>query len=262
MKYILSLLFVFTISILGAQNKGEITRLTKTPLKAERFVGVDHFGALYFIENRTLFKQDKEEVFNFKDFQLGAIGSVDLLNPLKITLFYPDYNTAVILDNKLNEIERISFAMQPPFLNIINATTANDNRLWVFNNDTQQLELFNYRTKNHRELSQQLSETYKTHTSNYNFCFLLTEEKLRIYNIYGSLLESIPNTGITHLSNNNDRLIYKTGDELVLLTEKLSVKRRLSFDEMKIKDLYLSNEFLYIYDGEFLHKSAITINKE
>lgn len=262
MNYILSFLVFFMFSALAAQHDGSVSITEKTPFKADSFVGVDHFGALYFIKNRTLFKQENEKLFNFKDFQLGTIGSVDLLNPLKITLFFPDYNTAVILDNKLNEIERISFSMEPPFLNIINATTANDTRLWVFNNDSQQLELYNYRNKKHQVLSQSVSETYITHTSNYNFCFLLTEEKLRIYNIYGSLLESIPNTGITHLSNNNDRLIYKTGNELVLLTEKLSVKRKLSFDEIKIKDLYLSNEFLYIYDGEFLHKTAITINKK
>tara|TARA_R110000850_G_scaffold203228_1_gene329528 strand:+ start:149567 stop:150352 length:786 start_codon:yes stop_codon:yes gene_type:complete len=261
MNYILSLLFFCLFTSLAAQGDGSISVIEKTPLKAERFVGVDNFGAVYFIKDRTLFKQLNTEVFNFKDFQLGSIGSVDLLNPLKVTLFFPDYNTTVILDNKLNEIERISFAMEPPFLNIINATTANDTRLWVFNNDSQQLELYNYRNKNHQVLSRPLSETYVTHTSNYNFCFLLTEEKLRIYNIYGSLLESIPNSKITHLSNNNDRLIYKTGNELVLLSEKLSVKRTLTFDEIKIKDLFLSDEFLYIYDGEFIHKTAITINK-
>lgn len=261
MNNILSFLLFLIFTSISAQDTRAISVIEKNPLNAERFVGVDNFGGVYFIKNRTLFKQVNTEVFNFKDFQLGSIGSVDLLNPLKITLFFPDYNTAVILDNKLNEIERISFSMEPPFLNIINATTANDTRLWIFNNDSQQLELYNYRNKNHQALSRPLSETYITHTSNYNFCFLLTEEKLRIYNIYGSLLENIPNTKVTQLSNNNERLIYKTGNELVLLSEKLSVKRTFTFDEIKIKDLFLSDEFLYIYDGEFLHKTAIIINK-
>lgn len=244
-----------------AQSETTLISIETIPLKAERFIGIDSYSDLYYIKNRTLFKQTKTESFQFKDFQLGAMGSVDILNPLKITVFFPDYQTAVILDNKLNELKRISFAMEPPFLNIKNATTANDNRLWTFNEDNQQLELFNYRDKVNQQLSRPLSENYKSHKSNFNFCYLLTDTKLRLYNIYGSLLKSIPSNGIQKMALSNDKLLILKNDSVFLLTENLSKEEPIKSPDLNIKDLYLSDEFLYIYDGELIHKMKLTQTK-
>jgi len=258
MKQFFSYLIFFVF--LGSFAQGEILLNSpeKIPLQAERFVGIDNYGDLYYLKNRTLFKQTKTETFQFKDFQLGAVGNVDLLNPLKITIFFPDYQTAVILDNKLNEVNRISFAMEPPFLNIKNATTANDNRLWTFNEDNQQLELYNYREKTNQQLSRPLAETYNTHKSNFNFCYLLTDKNLRLFNIYGSLLNSISSEGIEKMALSNDKLVLLRNDTLYLVTENLSREVLIKTPDLELKDLYLSDEFLYIYDGEMIHKLKLT----
>jgi len=248
--------FVFLASF--AQREMALNSKELFPLKAERFVGKDNFGHLYYIKNQTLIKQSGAETFEFKDFQLGTIGSVDILNPLKITVFYPQYQTAVILDNKLNEIRRISFAMEPPFLNVVNASTANDNRLWTFNENSQQLELYNYRDKVNYTLSRPIAETYVTHLSNFNFCYVLTNKNLRVFNVYGSLLNSIPAEGIQKMSLSNDKILVLKNNALSLLTENLSVETPIKTPELTIKDLYLSDDFLYIYDGEIIHKLKLT----
>ena len=38
------------------------------------------------------------------------IKKVDLINPLKVTLFYEEFNTVVLLDNQMNEIQKIDFS--------------------------------------------------------------------------------------------------------------------------------------------------------
>lgn len=254
---VIFLIFLYS-TLTFAQGEMILNAIEQTPLKAERFVGIDSYGAIYFIKERTLFKKTKTESFQFKNFQLGEIGEVDLLNPLKITLFFPDYQTAVILDNKLNELRRIPFAMEPPYLNIKNASTATDDRLWVFNEDTQQLEIFNYREKTNQTLSRPIAEIYKTHKSNFNYSYVLTEERLRMYNIYGSLLHSIPSEGIQKISLSNEKVLILKNNNLFLLTDKLSVEKPIKSPDLTIKDLYLSGEFLYIYDGEMIHKSKLT----
>lgn len=251
------LLFFVSISFF-AQGEMNLSTVNTTLLKAERFVGTDNFGDIYYIKNRTLFKVSPSEIFEFKDFQLGTIGNVDLLNPLKITLFYPQYQTAVILDNKLNEIRRISFVMEPPFLNVANATTAADNKLWTFNEDTQQLETYNYREKINHTLSRPIGEKYITHQSNFNFCFVLTEKNLRVYNVYGSLINSISAEGVKKMSLLNDKILILKEDTLLLLSENLSVETAIKTPELTIKDLYLSDDFLYIYDGEIIHTLKLT----
>lgn len=251
-------IFVFLAGILvSAQSSYELSAVEKFPLKADRYIGTDSFGDVYFVHNRTLHKKSGAAVYEFQDFQLGALGNVDLLNPLKITVFYPDFNTAVILDNKLSEVQRINFALQPPFINAVHATTANDNRLWIFNLDTQQLELYNYRNASRQVLSRPLPDDYIIHKSNFNFCYVLAKDKLRLYNIYGSLLQSIPNDNYTLSAQNNDRVVLKNEQVLLLITENLTKTHTLNLKEIDAKDLYLTDEFLYIYDGEFVYKMKL-----
>lgn len=258
MKYIIIQICLFTFVSSFAQGEMSLSTVEKIPLKAERFVGADNFGSIYFIKNRTLHKKSTTEIFEFKDFQLGNMGNVDLLNPLRITVFYPQHQTAVILDNKLNEIRRIPFSMEPPFLNVVNATTAADNRLWTFNENNQQLEAYNFRDKVNFTLSRPIAEKYITHQSNFNFCYVLTEKKLRVYNVYGSLINSIPAEDVKKISLSNDKILVLKKEGLSLLTENLSVETAIKTPDLTIKDLYLSDDFLYIYDGEIIHKMKLT----
>lgn len=257
MKTIAFLLLLCTCCLYSQENNSFLI-VEKKALKADTFVGIDSYNDLYYIKDQTLFKKTASDTFSFKDFQLGNIGSVDLLNPLKITIFFPTYQTAVILDNKLNEIQRISFAMQPPFLNVANATSANDNRVWVFNEDTQQLALFNYRTGNYQTLSVPIPENYISQKSNFNFCYVLTDKQLRLYNIYGSLLQSIPSNSVKEIIISQHLAILKSKNELTVFSADLTTSNKLKNIEIAIKDLYLTDDFLYIYDGEFLHKIKLT----
>lgn len=258
MKFQVLKIFLFSVLVSFAQGEMNLSTVEKIPLKAERFVGTDNFGSIYFIKNRTLHKKSSSETFEFRDFQLGTIGNVDILNPLRITVFYPQYQTAVILDNRLNEIRRISFAMEPPFLNVVNATTAADNRLWTFNENSQQLEAYNFRDKVNFTLSRPIAEKYITQQSNFNFCYVLTEKKLRVYNVYGSLINSIPAEDVKKISLSNDKILVLKEDALFLLTENLSVETAIKTPDLTIKDLYLSDDFLYIYGGEIIHKMKLT----
>ncbi|PKP24102.1 MAG: hypothetical protein CVU03_13735 [Bacteroidetes bacterium HGW-Bacteroidetes-2] len=262
MKALILIFFYFVGFVGNAQDKTVLSVMEKTPLSAETFIGIDSYGDIYYLKNRTLFKQSKTGTFNFKDFQLGKIGNVDLLNPLSITVYYPDYSIAVILDNKLNEIQRISFALEPPFMNVVWASTANDSHLWIFNTDKQQLELFNYRTGLLQELSRPISETYISQKSNFNFCYVITEDKVRLYNIYGSLLRSIPNERYTNFTEDNNRLLVKKDTSLILFTDTLKESQTINISEIAIKDLYLREDFLYIYDGEFIYQITLTNQKK
>ena len=118
--------------------------VSKVPLAADRFIGLDNYKNTYFIKDRVLHKKGPDGNFRFNDLQLGRLTSVDIINPLKVVAFFQDTNTVILLDNKLNEIQRINFNNLPQFLNVSTASNAGSNSLWLFNVDTQQLELYNY----------------------------------------------------------------------------------------------------------------------
>lgn len=246
-------LFFFTQLVLGQ----EFTAVTKTPLVASSFIGIDSYQNSYFVKDRVLHKEGPDGSFVFNDLQLGNITSADIINPLKIVLFYEDTNTVVLLDNKLNAIERINFNTLPEFINVSTATNAGNNRLWIFNIDTQQLELYNYRDQRKVTVSQPFAGKLLAQSSNFNYCAVLTEQKVRIFNSYGSLLSEKASDGYQNLALQDTNLLVTKGSELFLITENSEAPIKLPISEKAPKDLYLTKDFLYIYDGNNLHTFSI-----
>lgn len=240
--------------------------ISKAPLVVDRFIGLDNYKNTYFIKDRVLHKQGPDGNFLFNDLQLGRITSVDIINPLKIVVFFQDTNTVVLLDNKLSEIERINFNNLPQFFNVSTATNAGNNSLWLFNVDTQQLELYNYGSKLQTVVSQPFPGKLISQASNFNYCFTLMENNLRAFNIYGSILNEAPSDGYERIIQQNENLIALKENSLYYIpdfakrNEAISHETvKLSFPEITIKDLQLTNDFLYIYDGENLHTFKLTL---
>jgi hypothetical protein len=240
--------------------------VSKVPLVADRFIGLDNYKNSYFIKDRVINKQGPDGNFLFNDLQLGRITSVDIINPLKVVVFFQDTNTVVLLDNKLNEIQRINFNNLPQFLNVSTATNAGNNSLWLFNVDTQQLELYNYGSKLQTVVSQPFPGKLLSQASNFNYCFTLTERKLRAFNIYGSILNEVPSEGYEKIIQQNENLVALKENSLYYLpdfarrNDAISHETvKLSLTEITIKDLQLTNDFLYIYDGEILHTFKLTL---
>ncbi len=257
-------LFIFFICQLGIAQS--LAPVSKVPLVADRFIGLDNYKNSYFIKDRVINKQGPDGNFLFNDLQLGRITSVDIINPLKVVVFFQDTNTVVLLDNKLNEIQRINFNNLPQFLNVSTATNAGNNSLWLFNVDTQQLELYNYGSKLQTLVSQPFPGKLLSQASNFNYCFTLTEKKLRAFNIYGSILNEVPSEGYEKIIQQNENLVTLKENSLYYLpdfarrNDAISHETvKLSLTEITIKDLQLTNDFLYIYDGEILHTFKLTL---
>ena len=253
LKYLL--LFILIPKLVFSQ---EITLVGTSHLDAEKFIGVDFNDNSYYVKDQILFKKTNHSLFNFKDFQLGEIYSVDISNPMNIAVYYQDFNVVVLLDNKLSEIERINFNTIFEFINTSQVSIAANNSLWIFNLDLQQLELFNYRNQNKTIVSQPFNGEIIQQVSNINYCFLMTEKYIRAYNIYGSLIIEIPNEGYQKISQLNENLILKKENDLYYINKETQETTKIKSPEISIKDLQLTQEFLYIYNGNKVSKFKLT----
>ena len=111
MKNLIVLLFLSTLSITFGQNqKLLVSKLNHIPVNTDQFLGYDQFSFYYSIKDNTLSKTKEDESFQYKNPSLGKITKVNFQNPLKIVLFYEDFNTAILLDNQLNESQKINFS--------------------------------------------------------------------------------------------------------------------------------------------------------
>ncbi len=266
MKPIYYLFFFFSVQIAFGQT---IVLKSSNSLLADRFIGIDNYKNIYFLKDRVLHKQGEDGNFVYNALQLGRITSVDIINPLQVVVFFQDTNTVVLLDNKLNEIERISFNNLRQFLNVGTATSAGSNSLWIFNIDTQQLELYNYRAKIQTVVSQPFPGKLLSQASNFNYCFTLSEKYLRAFNVYGSILNEVPSEEYEKIVQQNENLVALKGNSLYFIPdfarrkgEALKETVKLELPEINIKDLQLNNDFLYIYDGKNLHTFTLTFPKK
>lgn len=239
---------------------GQIELVDKMPLKADRFIGLDTYGSMYSVSSNALLKTNEEQQFNYADFTLGSITEVDIVNPLRILVYYSDFNIVVFLDNTLNEIERINFNEVEGYLNIETVRVANNNSVWVFNKDNQQLELYNYRSGNRTVISQPISGNLLWTASDFNFCHLLTENQVTSYNVYGSIIGQYDNTDYLRIWSSTKGLLGLGPGGLQYFTEGSQQLLDLGdlTSKIAVKDLQLSSEFLYIYDGEFVYSFRLT----
>ena len=260
MQYIKHIFFLFPF-LAFAQQSIEVSFVKKTKLNIETLVGIDNFETTYYVINNELFKSEKGIVLStYSNIQLGQITSVNTFNPLKIVVFYKAFNTVIILDNRLSEMFKLDFNTIQPFKDITHITTGIDNTIWLFNQTTQQLENYDYKANATRIKALPIQSEVIDLKSNYNFSWLLTKDYLYSYNYVGSLLSKIKNTGFTKLIQTNGNLILQKENQLFYLPKDTEVFLELKISKLLIKQFFVTNETVYIYDDEFLYQYRLKIN--
>lgn len=255
-KYILCFL---SLSVFG-QESIEATLISKSPMEYQTPVGIDNFGNMYTVNGATFQKKDETKILTYSNVQLGVISSVNIFNPLKINLFYKNFNTAIILDNRLAEIYRIDFNSKQPYRNISHISTGYDNTMWVFNQDNQQLELYDYKNNTTKATTIPVQANVLDLKSDYNYCWLLAKNYLYVYNYFGSLLKKMKNDGYTEIVEDGGNLILKKDNQLFYLKNNNGNPIPIKLPNLLINRFLLTNETLYIYDGEILHQFQLKID--
>lgn len=247
-------LILFVSVSLFSQEKIEFKHISTEKLNVDQMIGIDNFGVQYYISNAIFYKKDNEKIINYSNVQLGEISTAKVFNPLKINLFYKDFNTVVVLDNRLAEITNIDFNTLSPLRQVTHISYFNDNTIWLYNQDSQQLEVFDYITKKSKGKSLPITGSVLDLTSNYNNCWLLTNTHLYTFSYFGSVISKLPHSGYTQLEENNDNLFLLKENTLYFKSKNDEEIRTLNLPELLIKQFFVTNESLYIYDGENLHQ--------
>lgn len=257
MKPILYIFLLLCFST-NAQEHIEIVPLKASTLKADNVVGVNNFGTIFYTKVNTIYKKDKDTTISYNNLQLGKLASANSFNPLKINLFYQEFNTVIILDNRLAEIFKIDFNSINNYKNVSHVSTGYDNTIWLFNQDTQLLEVFDYKTRTTKaQTLKPIDSRILDLKSNYNYAYLLTEDALLVYNYFGSIVNKLKNDGYTHIVENNEGLYLKKDDRLFYLAEDSKAVIPVKTDNILINQFFVTNETLYIYADETLQEFQI-----
>jgi len=259
MKHIIFILIL--LPIIGfTQETIEANFVLKSNLKVDELIAIDNFDEIFYIRNNAFVADRKFGTLEYSNIQLGKITSANTFNPLKINLFYKNFNTVIILDNRLAEIFKIDFNKTQVYRNITYASSGNDNTIWIYNQETQQLELFDFKTHQTRATTLPISSHVLDLKSNYNVCWLLTKNYIYKYNYFGSLISKTKNNGYTSLVECNGDIYLKKENSLFYLKKDTDNIVQIKTPKLLINQFFVTNETLYIYDDEFLHEYQLLTN--
>ena len=260
------LIGLWLVSSLSAQSEIKVVFADSLVLQADRFVGADDFENYYYLRDNSLFKKSATNTYSYMNTQLGAIASVDISNPLKILVFYRDFNTILLLDNRLNELsDRINLNEENYGKNAHFATVSSNNNLWIYSLDDNVLTLWDYENKQALFESQPLqfySSDFEAifQYSNYKKCWLVSEEDLVEFNEFGSFIASKPLSAVQALGSFNDQLSYLQNNRLFVRRDEEPVLLNNIDPRHLSTNFFVNKNWLYFFRSNQLFRYRILKN--
>lgn len=241
--FLLMLLPVLAHAQIIAEQKSE------SILDADEFLGYDNLGAVYFIKANALYKTFDSRTVQYKNLPLGKIGRVDLQNPLSVMLFYPDFNTVVLLDNQLNETRKIDFSAFSEPLMVTACGVASQNRLWIYNSITQQIGLFDYLKNAHLPITQQLNGKFLFYQTDFNQFYWVDDKRQGfVTDIFGKirLMGAMPEFDKGRFTADN-KFIFLENNTLQSMNLTTGESRKIETGKKTLSSFWYSPQNLSIF---------------
>ena len=236
-KFLFLLFIVCSFSAVFSQNqKINATLVSHLSNTSDAFLGYDSFGFSYQIKNNVFSKFKANEVFEYKNVSLGKITKADLQNPLKLVLFYEDFNSVVLLDNQLNKITEINFSLNNTPIVVAAIGMSTQNQLWIFNTLNQQIGLFDYLKNEYKTVSTSFPETFKYYQTDFNtFYWIDKKNNWFSCDIFGKtiLLGKIPDFDQIEIINPHKYIFSKAN---LLYFNDITKSNSSSTSEIKISE--------------------------
>jgi len=256
MKNVLALMLLLCFAPTRAQELGiPVKFLSNAKTAPQRYLGTDAFGWQYTITDNEFRKQKDGRTLKYKNVALGEIYKADLQNPLQIVLFYRRFNTVVLLDNQLNETSRINFSEVPTPVIAEAIGLASQNRLWLYDVNTQQIGLYTLVNGVFRTVTPPFNDGIKYYQSDYNYFYWVdTAGKCFAVNTFGNVtsLGLVPSFTQAQLLSDT-QFLFSTDNSLYLYNMATQSLKQIQIVEKSFGAFYYKEQILSIFtDSEII----------
>ncbi len=242
-----SLLCVFSVS---AQNDVSVILKSEKALKADVFLGANIFGEWYYIANNTLFKSTRKKTISYQNAALGVPSTIDFTTALETNVFYKNFATLIQLDTQFGAFKKIDFKFNAHFGSVGYVAVSESKKLWVFDDQSQQLHVYNPNTNSIVASALSISGTIVQMYSTQQYCWVLTKTKVYKYNVYGSLINTYDLSGFKSLKPYKNTIILRKNNNLFLLSETNKTLKKINIPGLMISNFSVTHETMYIYNGK------------
>ena len=221
-------------------------------IKADKFFGFDAYKNYYYSKNNVVLKKSKTGTLQFQDLSLGEVTKVDMLNPLKIIVFYEYFNTIVVLDNQMNEVDRINLSERARPI-VINAVgVADQDKLWLFNSINQKIALYDLKTNYYQEIGVPVNGQINYYQTDYNYFQWITKAgQFLSCDRYGKFIEiaQLEAADSYQIISPNHLLFFK--DNALFVRDFITNKQiKIQIVEKSFRNFYYKDQILSIFTNE------------
>ncbi len=262
MRKLIYLLSVFYCCFSFSQNlKLMPTKIDSIAIDADSFIGFDGFNNCFYTKNNVLFKKVGDSNLQYQNPSLGKIAKVDILNPLKIIVFYEEFNAVMVLDNQLNEIQKVDFSKLETPVVASAIGISGQNKLWVFNSLNQQIGLYDLNSNMYQNLGMPIKDGVSYYQTDFNyFQWIDKQNNWNTCTIYGRIFScgKVETTSKMQLLNENKVLLSK--DNLLFIRDKNANKLyEIEIVEKSFNNFYYKDQILSIFTNKGITNYKITI---
>lgn len=238
-------------------------------LQKTKDFAVDELGYFYLISNvneLVRYTPDLVEQYAYSNERLGSVTSIDANNPLKLLLFYENYQTIIMLDNLLGEIGRYNL-FDLGFNDITAVGISNDNNVWLY-------DPIDYKLKKIDNSGRLLAESITMYNEGLEYIrpeFLVEKgNKVFVYDKdhgfflfdnLGQYLHAIPMKGIDAHQVVNENMIVFLKDGVIhnydtLYKSEQSYKAISEYAKVNVEDVIITKKYIYLRDDKGVIRKA------
>jgi len=219
----------------------------------------DPFGNIYITNAGEIRRYNNEfhETARYSNPSLGKISAVDLSDPLRILLFYKEYNQVLWLDRYLAEIRSPVLLDQLGYEYVPVVCSSSQGGFWLYDEIICQLcYLDNNMNTVHKSVSlrSMLGSSERPVSlleKNRQIYLNIPDKGIFLFDMYGNYLKLIPLTGCQKFQVTDTDIFYFKNDSLF--------KYNIEYDSLRTIELPVTTHpvhaevqpgFLYIFTGE------------
>lgn len=260
-QLIIFLLFFYGLSTACLAQTIKATLIKSENITADDFVGYDGFGNCFYIKNNVLFKKTERALLNYQNLALGKIKKVDILNPLKVVVFYEEFNTAVLLDKQMNEIQKIDFSINETPIIASAIGMSGQNQLWLYNSLNQQIGLYDIASNQFKSLGVPIKENLLFYQTNFNnFDWIDKQNQWYSCSIFGRVINNGKFENKNHIQIlDKNTLIYSKENALFLIDRTSAIEYKIEIVEKSFEKFSFTDQILSIFTNHEITNYKITL---
>jgi len=261
-KILIGFLLVFVLAFSSDSYVLEKTIETN----AQTFT-VDNLRNIYLIENgQTITKinsyGNKPFIFDLKEY--GKIKYIDVQNPMKILVLYPEFSIVLALDNTLSQVGKYDFnELSIPKISAV--CMSFDNNIWIYDELDYKLKKFDKQANLIRQsedittlLGFAMQPDYMVEQD--NLIYIIDKEQgIIVFDIYATYYKTIPIKNIKHIQVLNEQLVYQQGSKAYTYHLKTLEKKELLVQEIIESDtkFFIDKDKLFVLKNKELQTYKI-----